>query len=241
MFIEADTHCHTVASSHAYSTVMELAQSAKEAGLKAVAVTDHSIGGPDSPHIWYFHNFKNAIPREINGITIIFGSEVNIMRLDGTLDMDECELKKLEWIVASMHGTIMEDGNFDDYTECYLKVAENPYIDVIGHCATPKFKFDYEKVIPVFKKNNKLVELNESALANKKGFKENYIEILNICKKHEVPIVVNTDAHFCLSVGKTPLSQKLLSELDFPEELIVNKSFEKIKAHIISKRGNIFE
>ena len=30
MLIEVDTHCHSVASTHAYSTVKELAQSARK-------------------------------------------------------------------------------------------------------------------------------------------------------------------------------------------------------------------
>lgn len=37
----ADLHCHTVASTHAYSTVGELAQAAASQGLSAVACTDH--------------------------------------------------------------------------------------------------------------------------------------------------------------------------------------------------------
>lgn len=241
MFIEADTHCHTVASTHAYSTVLEMATSAQQAGLKGLAITDHAIGGPDAPHIWHFHNLIKAIPRKIGDVTLIFGAEVNIMKLDGTLDLDDKEMKRLEWIVASMHNTVTEKGTFNDYTECYLKVAENPYVDVIGHCATPTFKFDYEKVLPVFKKNNKLVEINESAIVNKKGYKENYIEIINICKKYKIPVVVNTDAHFCFAVGQVTASEQLLKELDFPNELILNKRFDDLKKYIISKRGNIFE
>lgn len=241
MFIEVDTHCHTVASTHAYSTVLEMATYAKKAGLSAIAITDHGVGGPDAPHIWHFHNLKKGLPRTIDGLTLFYGCEANIMKLDGTLDMDENELKRLEWIVASMHGTITENGSYDDYTECYLKVAQNPFVDVIGHCATPEFKFDYKKVLPVFKANNKLVELNESALVHKKGFRENYIEILTICKEKQIPIVVNTDAHFCMAVGDVSESEKLLKELDFPYELVVNRSYEAIKNHIFDKHDVLFK
>jgi len=38
----ADTHCHTVASSHAYSTILENVAEAKKKDLKYIAITDHT-------------------------------------------------------------------------------------------------------------------------------------------------------------------------------------------------------
>lgn len=54
--VVADLHCHTIASTHAYSTVTELAKAASERGLLAIACTDHGPAAPDSPHIWHFGN-----------------------------------------------------------------------------------------------------------------------------------------------------------------------------------------
>ncbi|MBQ6530365.1 MAG: PHP domain-containing protein, partial [Clostridia bacterium] len=42
MKILFDTHTHTLASTHAYSTVMENAKYASEIGMEAIAVTDHA-------------------------------------------------------------------------------------------------------------------------------------------------------------------------------------------------------
>ncbi|MEG0615213.1 MAG: phosphatase [Oscillospiraceae bacterium] len=241
MYIEVDTHCHTIASTHAYSTVLEMANSAAEIGLKGLAITDHSTGGADSPHIWHFHNMIKAIPRVLKNVNMIFGAEVNIMDFEGNLDFNETELKKLEWIVASMHGTIMKIGTSEDYTNSYIKLAKNPYVDAIGHCAMNNFKFDYEKVLKIFKEYEKFVEINESAINNKAMAKENYIEIVNICKKYEIPVVVNTDAHFCYAVGDVSSSEKLLTELDFPKKLVLNANWDSFKEYIVKKRGNIFE
>lgn len=47
--VVADLHCHTVASTHAYSTVTELARAAAEQRLLAIACTDHGPGAPDAP------------------------------------------------------------------------------------------------------------------------------------------------------------------------------------------------
>ena len=36
-----DTHCHTIASGHAYSTLSELVQAASKKGLELIAITEH--------------------------------------------------------------------------------------------------------------------------------------------------------------------------------------------------------
>lgn len=54
--IVADFHCHTLASSHAYSTVTEVARQAAAMGMLAVGCTDHGIGIEDAPHLWHFLN-----------------------------------------------------------------------------------------------------------------------------------------------------------------------------------------
>ena len=240
MFIEADTHTHTIASSHAYSTVLEMAAEAGRKGLKALAITDHTPGSTDGPHIWHFHNLKKALPRELCGAKLIFGAETSIIDFDGTVDFPQNECAALDWIIASVHSDQIKQGTADDYTRLYLNIAENPYVDVIGHCATVRFPFDYEKCIKKFKEYNKLVEINESSIIWKKTA-DNYKEIIRICKKYEVPVVVNTDAHFCGLVGDVAHSEKLLNEQSFPKELIVNADWDKLKELINSRRGKIFD
>ena len=46
MKIIADTHAHTLASGHAYSTIREMAAAARKRGLKALALTEHA---PEMP------------------------------------------------------------------------------------------------------------------------------------------------------------------------------------------------
>ena len=53
MKLEADLHVHTLASSHAYSTITEIARWSADIGLNAVAFTDHGSAMPDAPHIWH--------------------------------------------------------------------------------------------------------------------------------------------------------------------------------------------
>ena len=232
-------HTHTVASTHAYSTVLENVRYAEKAGLKAVAITDHTPGSTDGPHVWHFHNLKKALPRELFGVTIIFGAESSIIDYDGTIDFPESECKPLDWIIASIHRNQLAKASPEEITKLYLGVAENPYVDMIGHCATTGYEFDYEKCLKKFKECGKIVEINESSI-KWKNTSDNYREVIRICKKYEIPVAVNSDAHFCGLVGGTELSFALLEEQDFPEKLIINSNWEKLKEFITARKGNIF-
>ena len=240
MKIIADTHSHTIASTHAYSTVLEMAQFAGQAGLTALAITDHTPNSTDGPHVWHFHNLRKALPRELCGVKLIFGAEASIIDYDGTLDFPQDECKNLDWVIASIHRNHLKKASREEITNLYLGVAENPYVDVIGHCATVGYEFDYEKCLKKFKECNKLVEINESSI-KWKGTADNFREVIRICKKYEIPILVNSDAHFCGLVGKFDKSLALLEEQDFPESLVVNADWDRLKNYIISKRGNVFE
>ena len=56
MQIIADTHTHTLASTHAFSTILENAGAASQAGLAYLGWTDHASSMTDAPHIWHFGN-----------------------------------------------------------------------------------------------------------------------------------------------------------------------------------------
>ena len=56
MRLIADTHTHTLASNHAYSTVMENIVAAREQGLLYMAMTEHGPRMPDAPYIWHCVN-----------------------------------------------------------------------------------------------------------------------------------------------------------------------------------------
>ncbi|MCC8042571.1 MAG: phosphatase [Oscillospiraceae bacterium] len=221
MEIFADMHTHTVASTHAYSTIMEMAKAAQERGLEFLACTDHTPASVDGPHLWHFHNLHKAIPRYLYGVGIIYGAEASVADYSGRLDFPDEECEKLDWIVGSVHTEILPSGTLEQNTAAYLGLATNPFVKVIGHPANAKFDFDYETAVKAFAANNKLVEVNENTLLWKNS-EACYRKLLPVCRKHDVRLIVNTDAHFCGAVGKAERSLALLSELDYPKELIVN-------------------
>lgn len=238
MLLQGDMHTHTIASTHAYSTIMENAVCAKKAGLKGFAMTDHAMNMPDSPHSWHFENL-HILPRKIADVTVLKGAEANIIDADGNLDMDDYLLNMMEWIVASMHGDTFASRDPQTTTKAYLNAVKNRSIDVIGHPTTTRFLCDYEVCVKAFKEYEKLVEINESSLNAGRSKRENVVKMMKLCKKYEVPVVIDTDCHFCELIGKTPLVSQLVEELDFPQKLIMNTDWDKIREFVLKKRPTL--
>ena len=235
MRIEADTHCHTIASTHAYSTVTEMARYAAQAGLKAIIITDHGPGLPDGAHPWHFGNLR-CLPPVISGVRVLHGAEANIMDFDGSLDLSRNYQEQLDWVIASFHEPACPPGTRRDHTDAYLKLAQNPCVDVIGHCGGENYRFDYEKVLPVFRENHKLVEINSHSFEARKGSKENCRIIAELCKQMRIPVVVNSDAHSCFSVGDVKNAFQMLDEISFPQELIVNLTYGRLSEWLSERK-----
>ena len=86
-----DVHTHTTASGHAYSTLLENVAYASRAGLELLGITDHAPAMEGGTKPSYFLNFS-TIPREIDGLQLVMGAELNIMDYDGNVDLDVCYL-----------------------------------------------------------------------------------------------------------------------------------------------------
>ena len=235
MKIEIDTHTHTLISGHAYNTMKEMAEKAKEKGLKGLAVTDHTPEMPGSTHLFYFQNLR-VVPRNREGIELLLGAELNIINETGEVDLPEPVLRELDIAVASIHKPCYKGGlDKDKVTEAYIHAMENPYIDIIGHPDDGRYPIDYEKLVRKAKETETLLEVNNSSL-NPASFRvnarENVLEMLAYCKKYEAEIVLGTDSHVDETIADYGYTEELLKEADFPERLIVNTSLEKLKASL---------
>ena len=237
MEILVDMHCHSVASGHAYSTIQEMAREASKKGMEMIAITDHGVGMEGAPHICHFGNIK-TVPEEIDGVKILKGVEANIMDMNGSIDMPEEYLEKLDWVIASFHDVCVSPGTVEQHTHAWIKAIENPYVDAIGHSGNPVFCYDFDKVLKAVKAHDKLVEINNHSFTARVGSEVNCKIIARKCKELGVKIVVNSDAHISFDVGKFDKVYKLLKEIDFPEELIINTSAQKLLNHLeIRKRS----
>ena len=233
MKLVADLHTHTCVSNHAFSTLREMVLQAKKNGLSALAITDHGVGMPDSPHPWYFNNLLH-IPHFIeDGFFLLKGVEADAMDAFGTLDMDEAVLKKMDWVIVSLHRCCVPSLNFEQATNMWLAVAENPLVDMIGHSEQQHFLFDYDKVTRVFAKKNKVVELNAGSAYSRPGNEENLKKLALCCKKNGTKVAVNSDAHSAYNMGIEGDILAMLEEIEFPEKLVVNASMENLLAELV--------
>ena len=170
-----DTHCHTIASGHAYSTVHDYVKEAKETGIKMFALTDHGPTMGGGPNIYHIENQK-VIPRVIDGIFVLRGVEANIIDYDGTMDVVGKSYDNLDIAIASLHDVTIRPSNIDEHTNAYIKVIENKNINIIGHPGNPAFPIHLEQVLKAAKENNVLVEINNSSFGKSRpGSRENCI------------------------------------------------------------------
>ena len=241
MRIIADTHTHTIMSGHAYSTVLENIAAAKAKGLKFLAITDHTGIMPGAPKDVYFSCLAWSMPEIYDGVYLLRGCEVNILDENGTVDLPERILKNLDWVIGSIHSFVTAPMDVDQCTRLWTAIAENPHIDVIGHCGEEIFKFDYEKVIPLFAKHGKIVEINAASLRVRPTCRENCMTIAKLCVKHGVPLVVSSDAHFVDRVGDVDIAVEMLKEHGIPEEAVLNADEKRFAAKVSEITGRTFE
>lgn len=243
MHYEADTHTHTLASGHAYNTIMEMVQSAAAKGLKALAITDHTRGIPGhamdgAPADVYFRNM-HVIPRELCGIRVLMGAEVNILN-GGSVDLSERALKGLDIAIASIHRQCYDDEGIEKNTAAMLKVIENPYVDILGHPDGSDWPLDYEQLVARAAQTGTIFELNENSYRDpglRKNCKENQMTYLALCKKYGVPVAIGSDAHFMDVVGQHEHNEVTLKEADFPMELVMNTSAEKLINYLKARKA----
>ena len=229
--VKTDLHTHTIASDHAFSTVEENVRYASKIGMEAIALTDHTITLGDAPHMWHFEAI-DLIPPYVDGVRVLRGCEANILNINGDIDMTEDDAKKLEIVIASIHSPAYADNGYEGlHTTAYMNVLENPIVDILGHSGNAKCPYDIDKVVRRAKELNKLIEINAHSFDARKSSIENCRKIALACKKIGTGICVNSDAHFSHSIGEFDKAFEMLSDIDFPEELIMNRDYETLKKY----------
>lgn len=232
-----DTHTHTIASGHAYSTLLENVKEASENGIETLAATDHGPKMPGASHIFYLGNMK-VLPRKIYGVTLLKGCEANIMDFQGSLDIPRRIEEKLDIIIASLHDVCIAPGSIEENTRALIGAMKNPYVDIIGHCGNPVFPIYEEEVVKAARENNVLIEINNSSLpenGSRAGSLDICTKVAKLCKEYGVKVTIGSDAHSCFQIGRFEHAHKLLVNVGMPQELIMNTESDKILRYLKNK------
>jgi len=216
-----DLHTHTLASGHAYSTILEMAQAARDKGLQLLAMTEHGPAMRGSCQHTYFENIK-VIPRERFGVRTLFGVELNILDPEGHVDIEERLLPAMDICVASLHIPCYAPRSMEENTNAYIRAMENPYVNIIGHPDDPRYPIDLKAVVEAAKENHVILEMNNSSLAPTSFRKAT----------KDQPIIMDSDAHVDIDVGNHCYVSEILEEAQFPEHLIMNTDVEKVKPYL---------
>ena len=222
MHIEVDSHTHTIASGHAYSSLGENVAAAAAQGIKLLAITEHGPAMPGSPHIWHFMNMR-VIPRIMNGVGILKGIEANIINAKGELDIDDNLHAHLDIVLASLHEPVLKPSSQNVHTDAIIQAMSSGKMDVFAHGGNPVFPIDVDEIAKAAKAFNVLVEINNSSFTtSRRGSEKNCTSLAEAVGRHGGKLTFGSDAHIACNVGRFTECIAFVQKIGFPADRIIS-------------------
>lgn len=197
--LQGDCHSHSDWSDGG-SPIREMAEAARDLGLRYWALTDHSprltvAHGLDADRLRAQLEVVAELNEELAPFRILTGIEVDILE-DGALDQEDDLLAELDVVVASVHSKLRMDAGA--MTERMLRAVESPHTDILGHCTgrklvgrgRPPSAFDAEAVFGACAANGTAVEIN-----SRPERLDPPEELIDLALGLGCLVVVDTDAH----------------------------------------------
>ncbi len=149
-------------------SIEAMAKEAKKQGLEYLVITDHTkdlamTGGMDEDKLLRQMREIDMVQKQVSGITILKGAEVNI-RKDGTLDIADEVLAKLDVVGVSVHSNFKMHRH--DMTVRIIRAMENPHVDILFHPTgrliqkREAYDLDIDAVVAEAKKTGTVLEIN---------------------------------------------------------------------------------
>jgi DNA polymerase (family 10) len=195
--IRGDLHTHSTWTD-GLATIEEMAQAAKQRGLKYIAITDHSqrvamVNGLNPDRVLQQWAEIDKLKKRLKGITVLKGIEVDILERGG-LDLPDDVLAQADWVVASVH--YGHNQPKEQITRRMIEALENPNVCAIAHptgrmlLRRKPYEVDLDAVLRAARDNGKFMELNAHPMR---------LDLDDVAcaaaKNLGVPIVISTDAH----------------------------------------------
>ncbi|MCB1172411.1 MAG: PHP domain-containing protein [Leptospiraceae bacterium] len=263
--LAVDFHSHSIASHHAQNSIDEMLRAAASRGLVAVALTDHSPGLDNTiyllaarlqqadlqadlervqaPDKHYFHTLlsRYAPPPEIK-LKLFKGIECNILGPVTTgrsewIDVPPGLEGQLDLVIASIHEfEHLFDAGREDVNAVLQQVVGQAALDIVGHPYSRRYQVDYVALARVAATAGVALEVNNSYLRYKRIETDVIRSLLAAARQADCQISVSSDAHAAAEIGFHQEVLELIRAMDFPPELIVNRSLESALEFCNSRR-----
>jgi putative hydrolase len=239
MMYPVDLHMHTVASSHAYSTLQEYISQAENKGIKLLAITDHGPEMADAPHFWHFVNMR-IWPRHLSGVAILRGIEANIKNIAGEIDCNSQMYETLDLVIAGFHEQVMRPSDSQTHTQAMIAAMASGKVHIISHPGNPKYPVDIAAIAEAAEHYEVALELNNSSLTHsRKGSEHNCREIALAVKRAGGWLVLGSDSHIAYSLGDFSQCEKILADIDFPAERLLNVTPRRVIDFLQRRTGRV--
>jgi len=169
--VRGDLHVHTDWSD-GKATLDEMVDAATSHGFAYIAITDHAkfaevIGGLTPEKLKRQLDEIASLNARLKGFRVLTGIEVNVQP-DGSLDMPDVLLAKLDVVIASVHSHFRQPK--DEMTARILRACENEHVDVLAHPTTrkvgerPPVEADWDAVFECAAKHHVAMEVNANPI-----------------------------------------------------------------------------
>jgi len=199
--IKGDLHCHSNWDGGA-NTIEEMAKMAQKLGYSYIGMSDHTKflrieHGLDEKKLALQRKEIDKINYKLQIVNskfrILQGCEANILN-DGSIDIKDETLKKLDYVIAGVHSSFKMEK--EKMTERIIEAMKNPNVDIISHPTgriiqrRDEYQIDFDKILKVAKETGTILEINS------------YPERLDLndqnirrAKEAGVKMIINTDSH----------------------------------------------
>jgi len=199
--IKGDLHCHSDWDG-GENSISEMAQKAMEMGYEYIGISDHTkfliiergLNEKElSEQRKEIDKLNEKFKKKNLKFRILHGAETNILK-DGSIDIKDQALKKLDYVIAGIHSNFKMSKI--EMTKRMIKAMKNPNIDIISHPTgrilkrREEYEIDFDKILRTAKEFKVILEINSSPYRldlNDRNIRR--------CKDAGVKMVVSTDAH----------------------------------------------
>lgn len=165
--VRGDLHVHTTASD-GKNDLREMAEAAVQRGYRYLAITDHTkhatiAHGLDERRLSKQLDQIDRLNDELDGLCILKSAEVDILA-DGSLDLSDRILKRLDFTVGAVHYKF--DLDEKRQTERILKAMDNRHFTILAHPSgrllgeRTSLSINLERVISGARERGCFLELN---------------------------------------------------------------------------------